>query len=218
MMNYGQIAFSDAARALQQEFGSRRAYEQMEKNNVTDGLTDNEIYFIANQDHFYMATTGVNEYPYIQHRGGPKGFVKVLDNKTLAFVDFSGNKQYITAGNIETNPRVALIMISYPHRARLKLYAKARIVQMDDDPGLFDLIDPSEYKHRPERMLVLDIQAYDWNCPQHITPRYTTDEIEQAFAPQRQRMAELEADNKRLREELALLKSSRQDNNPKRPA
>ncbi|PTR01402.1 hypothetical protein C8P68_101636 [Mucilaginibacter yixingensis] len=212
MMNYGQIAFSDAARALQQEVGSRRTYEQMEKYNVTDGLTDNEVYFIANQDHFYMATTGPNDYPYIQHRGGPKGFVKVLDNKTLAFVDFSGNKQYITAGNIETNPKVALIMISYPHRARLKLYAKARIVQLDDDPALFDLIDPSEYKHRPERMLVLDVQAYDWNCPQHITPRYTTGEIEQAFAPQRQRMTELEAENKKLREELDALKGGHDDN------
>ncbi|OOQ56777.1 pyridoxamine 5'-phosphate oxidase family protein [Mucilaginibacter pedocola] len=205
-MNYANLAFSDAAKALQSQHGSRRVYEQAEKKNVVDGFTQNEELFIAHQDHFYMATFGDNGYPYIQHRGGPQGFVKVLDNHTLAFVDFAGNKQYISAGNIETNANVSLIMISYPHRARLKLYAKARIVELSDDPGLFDQIDPEDYKHRPERMMVLDIQAYDWNCPQHITPRYTTDEIEQAFAPQRRRVAELEAENQRLKTELENLK------------
>jgi predicted pyridoxine 5'-phosphate oxidase superfamily flavin-nucleotide-binding protein len=205
LINYGELAFSDAAKALQEEVGSRRAYQQMEKNQVVDGLTDNEVRFIDNQDHFYMASYGENGYPYIQHRGGPAGFVKVLDERTVAFVDFSGNKQYISAGNIETNANVALIMISYPHRARLKLYAKARIVQIADQPELFEQIDPAEYKHKPERMIVLDIQAYDWNCPQHINPRYTTEEIQQAFAPQRQRLAELEAENKALKEQVKQL-------------
>lgn len=207
-MNYSQLAFSDAAKVLQEEFGSRSIYEQMEKYNVVDGLTDNEIRFINNQDHFYMSSSGNNGYPYIQHRGGPKGFVKVLDNHTLAFVDFSGNKQYISAGNIETNPNVALIMISYPHRARLKLYARARAVQLADAPDLFAQIDPSGYKHRPERIILLHIQAYDWNCPQHITPRYTSEEIEQDFASQRQRIAGLETENKRLKAELENLKQN----------
>src|SRR5689334_8789303 len=129
-MNYGQLAFSDASKALQEKFNSRQIYEQVERKNVVDGLTDNEIRFIENQDHFYMASIGENGYPYIQHRGGPAGFVKVLNNRQLAFVDFSGNKQYITAGNIETNPNISLIMISYPHKARMKLYAKAKIVQL----------------------------------------------------------------------------------------
>lgn len=202
MTNYGELAFSDAAKALQQEVGSRQVYERMEKNQVVDGLTDNEIRFIENQDHFYMASYGENGYPYIQHRGGPAGFVHVLDDRTLAFVDFSGNKQYITAGNIETNANVALIMISYPHRARLKLYAKTRIVQLADEPELFAKIDPLDYKHHPERMMVLDVQAYDWNCPQHITPRYTSEEIAAAFAPQRERIAELEAENKALKAQI----------------
>lgn len=208
-MNYGQLAFSDAAKALQQEYGSRHIYEQVEKNNVVDGLTENEKLFVAHQDHFYMASIGENGYPYIQHRGGPQGFIHVLDNHTLAFVDFSGNKQYISAGNIETNPHVALVMVSYPHRARLKLYAKARIVKVDEQPVLFKQIDPATYKHRPERIIILDIQAYDWNCPQHITPRYTTEEIEQAFAPQRRHITELEVENQKLKSELDILRKQR---------
>lgn len=206
MEPYGQIAFSAAAKVLQHQHGSRRAYEQAEKYNVTDGLNENEIRFIEHQDHFYMASNGQNGYPYIQHRGGPEGFVKVLDDHTLAFVDFSGNKQYITAGNLATDPKVALIMISYPHRARLKIYAKARIVAVEDDPDLFGQIDPSDYKHKPERIMVLDIQAYDWNCPQHITPRYTTAEIEEAFRAQRERMTKLEEENQKLKAELEMLK------------
>ncbi len=209
MKSYGEIAFSDASKELQQAYGSRRVYAQVEKQQVTGGLSENEKMFISHQDHFYMATNGSNGYPYIQHRGGPQGFVKVLDDNTIAFVDFSGNKQYVTTGNLATDNHVAMIMISYPHRARLKLYAKARVVELDDAPELFDEIDPHDYKHKPERMFVLDIQAYDWNCPQHITPRYTTDEIEQAFAPQRLKMAELEEDNQRLRAELENLKKKK---------
>ncbi|GAA4307963.1 pyridoxamine 5'-phosphate oxidase family protein [Mucilaginibacter gynuensis] len=207
-MNYSELAFSDAAKALQVQYGSRRIYEQVEKQNIVDGLTDNEKLFIAHQDHFYMASIGENGYPYIQHRGGPEGFVKILDDHTLAFVDFSGNKQYITAGNIETDSHVSIIMISYPHRARLKLYAKARVLTLQDDPELFARIDPADYKHRPERMFVLDIIAYDWNCPQHITPRYTTDEINQAYASQRVHISELEAENIRLKTELENLKKT----------
>ena len=180
-MNYSELGFSEAAKLLQEKYGSRTAYEQMEKRNIVDGLTDNEISFIGNQDHFYLASLGENGFPYIQHRGGPNGFVKVLDNKTIAFVDFSGNKQYISAGNIATEPKVALIMVSYPHKARLKLYAKARIVELADEPELFSRIDVTGYNHKPERMIVLEIAAYDWNCPQHITPRYTAEEIEMAL-------------------------------------
>ncbi|QNF32197.1 pyridoxamine 5'-phosphate oxidase family protein [Adhaeribacter swui] len=205
-MNYSQLAFSDAAKELQQEFGSRQLYERVEKYHVQDGLTENEIKFIGAQDHFYMATIGENGYPYIQHRGGPKGFVKVLDVHTLAFVDFSGNRQYISVGNIETNPNVALIMVAYPHRARLKIYAQAKVVQITDAPELFAQIDPADYKHRPERMLVLTVQAYDWNCPQHITPRYTAEELEPTFAAQRQRLSDLEAENQKLKAELENLK------------
>lgn len=205
-MNYGKLAFTDAVKALQDKNGSRRTYDRMEKMHVTTGLSDNEIAFIENQDHFFMASFGENGYPYIQHRGGPAGFLKVLDAKTLAFVDFTGNKQYISMGNLQTNPNVALIMVSYPQRARLKVYAKARIVALADDPSLFERIDPDDYPHRPERMLVLDVQAFDWNCPQHITPRYTVEDIEVAFAPQNAYLAKLEAENHALKAELARIK------------
>ncbi|MFN0015223.1 MAG: pyridoxamine 5'-phosphate oxidase family protein [Saprospiraceae bacterium] len=205
-MNYSRLAFTDAVKAMQEENGSRRSYDRMEKQHVTDGLSGNEIAFIEDQDHFFMASFGENGYPYIQHRGGPAGFLKVLDENTLAFVDFIGNKQYITMGNLQTNPNVALIMVSYPQRARLKIYAKARIVALADDPSLFDKIDPADYPHRPERMLVLDVQAFDWNCPQHITPRYTVADIELAFASQKAYLANLETENLALKTELAKTK------------
>jgi len=193
-MNYAGLAFTDAVKALQETKGSRRSYERAEKNQMVEGLDANEIAFIADQDHFFMASFGENGYPYIQHRGGPKGFLKVIDPKTLAFVDFTGNKQYITVGNAQTNPNVAIIMVSYPQRARLKIYAKIRVVEIADDPALFEQIDPTDYPHRPERMMVLDVQAFDWNCPQHITPRYTVEDIETAFAPQKEYIAQLEAE------------------------
>jgi predicted pyridoxine 5'-phosphate oxidase superfamily flavin-nucleotide-binding protein len=201
-MNYPQLAFTDAIKELQEDYGSRSAYERAEKYQVVDGLTDNEVQFIGDRDSFYMASYGENGYPYIQHRGGPAGFVKVINKHTIGFVDFTGNKQYISVGNIATQPQVALIMVSYPHRARLKIYADARIVEREQDKALFNLLDPVDYKHRPERMILFDIKAYDWNCPQHITPRYTVDEITEAFAPQRERIQQLEEEVKMLREQL----------------
>ncbi|TAE51934.1 MAG: pyridoxamine 5'-phosphate oxidase [Bacteroidetes bacterium] len=182
MMNYAHLAFTDAVKSLQEANGSRRSYERVEKNQVTTGLGDNERDFIEDQDHFFMASIGENGYPYIQHRGGPAGFLKVLDPKTLAFVDFSGNKQYISTGNLQTNPNVSLILVSYTHRARLKLYAKARVVALEDDPALFEKIDPAGYPHRPERLMVLDVQAFDWNCPQHITQRFTLEDYAALYA------------------------------------
>jgi predicted pyridoxine 5'-phosphate oxidase superfamily flavin-nucleotide-binding protein len=201
-MNYPQLAFTDAIKELQEDYGSRQAYERAEKHQVVDGLTDNEIQFIGDRDSFYLASYGENGYPYIQHRGGPAGFVKVIDKHTIGFVDFTGNKQYISVGNIATQSHVALIMVSYPHRARLKIYADARIVQREQDKELFKLLDPADYKHRPERMIIFDIKAYDWNCPQHITPRYTVDEITEAFAPQRDYIKQLEEEVKLLKEQL----------------
>lgn len=201
-MNYAQFAFTDAIKDLQEENGSRKNYDRMEKINNTDGLSENEIDFIADQDHFYLASIGENAYPYIQHRGGPIGFVKVIDSKTIGMVDFAGNKQYISVGNIKTHQQVSIIMVDYKHRARLKLYADVRMVQLEDDEKLFELLDPTDYKHRPERMMVFDIKAFDWNCPQHITPRYTVEEIEIAFAPQREHILKLEAEIKNLKTRL----------------
>jgi predicted pyridoxine 5'-phosphate oxidase superfamily flavin-nucleotide-binding protein len=202
-MNYGQLAFTDAIKKMQEEAGSRSAYDRMEKMSVVDGLTDNEIKFIEERDSFYMASFGENEYPYVQHRGGPAGFIKVIDNKTIGIVDFSGNRQYISTGNISKNEKVALIMVSYPQRARLKLYANAKIVGLEENNVLYALLEPKEYKFRPERMMVFEIQAYDWNCPQHITPRYTAEEIEQVLLPQKKYISDLENKVKELELKLS---------------
>jgi uncharacterized protein len=202
-MNYAQLAFTDAIKKMQEETGSRSSYDRMEKMSVVDGLTENEVHFIGDRDSFYMSSFGENEYPYIQHRGGPAGFIKVIDHKTIGIVDFSGNRQYISTGNISKNENVALIMVSYPQRARLKIYAKAKIVELKDNEALYDLLKPEDYKFRPERMMVFEIQAYDWNCPQHITPRYTSEEIEQALLPQKKYIENLENKVKEL--ELKLL-------------
>ncbi len=200
--NFATIAFSKAVKKMQEKLGSRTSYARMERDNYVDGLTKNEIDFIAGMDSFYMASIGEHNFPYIQHRGGPKGFLKVLDTKRLGFIDFKGNMQYISVGNIATNNNVALIMVDYPSRARLKILAKAEIVELKNDPALYDSLDLKEYKFRPERMMVLNIEAYDWNCPQHITPRYTVHDIEEAFASQREQISRMELEIKVLKSKL----------------
>lgn len=202
-MNYAQLAFTDAIKKMQEEEGSRSAYDRMEKMSVVDGLTENEVRFIKDRDSFYMASFGENEFPYIQHRGGPAGFIKIIDNKTIGIVDFSGNRQYISTGNISKNENIALIMVSYPQRARLKIYAKAKIVELNENEVLYNLLKPEDYKFRPERMMVFEIQAYDWNCPQHITPRFTSEEVEQALLPQRKYITDLENKIKELEVKLS---------------
>ena len=200
--NFASIAFTDTVKAMQEKLGSRSSYARMERDTYVDGLTENEIDFIAQRDSFYMASIGENNFPYIQHRGGPKGFLKVLNAKRIGFIDFRGNMQYISAGNIATNNNVALIMVDYPARARLKILAKAEIVELTDDPVLYDLLELDDYKFKPERMMVFNIEAYDWNCPQHITPRYTVEDIEEAFAGQRDHVEKLEAEIKELKLKL----------------
>jgi predicted pyridoxine 5'-phosphate oxidase superfamily flavin-nucleotide-binding protein len=200
--NYASLAFTDPVKKMQEKVDSRVSYERMEKGTYVDGLTENEIDFIANRDSFYIATIGENGYPYIQHRGGPKGFLKVLDTKRLGFIDFRGNAQYISVGNIATHNLVAMIMVDYPARARLKIYAQAKIIELNEDHKLREQLDLKEYMVRPERMMVFDIDAYDWNCPQHITPRYTAEEINEAFVPQREHIAHLEQEVKRLKAKL----------------
>lgn len=200
--NFATIAFSDAVKTLQEQYGSRKGYERMEKFNVIDGLSENEMNFISNRDSFYLASIGEKKFPYIQHRGGPKGFVKVLDKDTIGFIDFSGNKQYISVGNFATNNNVALMMMDYPARARLKIFAKAEIIELKDNPGLLSQLDLEDYQFRPERMMLFHIEAYDWNCPQHITQRFTVEEIQIAFKPQLDFISKLEAENKILKDKL----------------
>jgi predicted pyridoxine 5'-phosphate oxidase superfamily flavin-nucleotide-binding protein len=190
--NFAEIAFTDAVKKLQEKYGSRKSYERMEKLSMIDGLTDYEMSFIQNRDSFYLASIGVKEFPYVQHRGGPKGFLKVLDTKRLGFIDFIGNRQYVSVGNMATNTNVSLIMIDYPSRSRLKIFAKAEIVALDDNSELFKTLNLDNYKFRPERMMVFHIEAYDWNCPQHIKQRFTLEEIDEMTKPLRNKIKELE--------------------------
>ena len=198
--NFAEIAFTNEVKSLQEKHGSRRSYERMEKYNVIDGLTSNETTFIQNRDSFYLASIGVKKFPYIQHRGGPKGFLKVLDSKRIGFIDFVGNKQYVSVGNMATNNNVSLIMINYPARTRLKIFAKAEVVELNENSELSDLLDLEDYKFRPERMMVFHIEAYDWNCPQHIIPRYTIDEINEVYSPLKEYTSRLEEEIKELKE------------------
>jgi predicted pyridoxine 5'-phosphate oxidase superfamily flavin-nucleotide-binding protein len=201
-MNYAELAFTDAIKKLQERLGSRLSYDRMEKTSYVDGLTEHEIDFIEQIDSFYLASFGENGYPYIQHRGGPKGFIRVIDQSTIGIVDFIGNRQYISAGNISENPKVSLILLSYPLRTRLKIYAEAEIVELGEDNGLYDFLRPKDYKFKPERMMIFKINAYDWNCPQHINPKYTVEEIRELLEPQKQYIDTLEKEIKALKEKL----------------
>jgi hypothetical protein len=175
---FAQTLFSPAAKALQSRNGSRAAYERIAQSGVShDNLSANEAGFIAERDSFYMSTVSPDGWPYIQHRGGRKGFLKILDSKTLAFADYSGNRQYISAGNLAENDRVALFLMDYPNQTRLKILGHAHMTEPGTDPALDRAVsDPGE-KSEIERVFRIDLVAFDWNCPQHITPRYTLEEI-----------------------------------------
>ena len=201
-MNYSELAFTDAIKNLQDRLGSRLSYERMEKVSFVDGLTDYETEYIAQIDSFYLASIGENGYPYIQHRGGPKGFIRVIDKETIGIVDFVGNRQYISAGNISKNAKVSLILLSYPLKTRLKIYAEAEIIELSEDSSLYDFLRPKEYKFKPERIMLFKVKAYDWNCPQHINPKYSIEEVQEILAPQQQYIQQLEEELKTLKEQL----------------
>ena len=188
------IAFTPAVKVVQERLGSRAGYARMEERGGPwrDRVTDDLAAFLIQRDSFYLATATAEGQPYIQHRGGAAGFLKVLDDKTLAFADFSGNRQYITSGNLGENDKAYIFLMDYPNRRRIKIWGRARIVE--DDPELIEkLIEPG-YAGKPERAILFTVEAWDVNCPQHITPRYTEDEILALESPLKQRIAELEAE------------------------
>ena len=187
------IAFTPAVKAVQERLGSRAGYARMaEKGGWRDRVTEDLAAFLELRDSFYLATATAEGQPYIQHRGGPPGFLKVLDDKTLAFADFSGNRQYITAGNLGENDRAYIFLMDYPNRRRIKIWGRARLVE--NDPALLERLLEPGYTGKPERAIVFTIEAWDVNCPQHITPRYSDDEILALIAPLKHRIAELEAE------------------------
>ncbi len=193
------IASTPSVRAAQAANGSREMWERFKGHRAFDRFTDNEAAFIAARDSFYMATVSETGWPYVQHRGGPLGFLKVLDETTLGFADFRGNRQYISLGNIAADDRVALILMDYPNRTRLKILAHMQARDLGAEPNLAARLALPGYKAKPERAFLLHLETFDWNCPQHITPRFTNAEIEAAVAPLRTRIAALEAENQTLR-------------------
>jgi predicted pyridoxine 5'-phosphate oxidase superfamily flavin-nucleotide-binding protein len=192
------IASTPSVRAAQAVNGSQDVWERFKGHRAFDRFTDDVAAFIAARDSFYMATVSETGWPYVQHRGGPPGFLRVLDETTLGFADFRGNRQYISLGNVAADNRVALILMDYPNRTRLKILAHMEARDLGANPDLAGCLALSGYKGKPERAFLLHLESFDWNCPQHITPRFTTGEIEAAMSPLRARIAALEAENEAL--------------------
>ena len=173
-----ELTFTEGVKRVQQRYGTRAHGEHMENRPVDDShLGEREKEFIAARDSFYMASVGEAGWPYVQFRGGPPGFLKTLDDRTLAYADFRGNLQYIRVGNLEKNDRVALILMDYPARQRLKIMARAEIHEAKDRPELIERLHDPAYAAKVERAVVLHVEAFDWNCHQHITPRYTAEDF-----------------------------------------
>ncbi len=193
------IATTPSVKAAQAEQGSRSIYARNEGGPVEhDTLSSAEAAFIAARDSFYLATVSETGWPYIQHRGGPRGFLKVLDPHSLGFADFRGNRQYLTLGNLSVDARVSLFLMDYPNKRRLKIFGRMSVVEADAAGDLSARLVDADYPGRPERLFTIAVEAFDWNCPQHITPRFSEAELHHALDPVRQRIAELTAENCRL--------------------
>ena len=190
---FAEIAFTPTVKAMQEQSGSRNSYARMEGGEPHNNeLGPSEASFIGERDSFYMASVSETGWPYIQHRGGPKGFVRVLDERTLGFADFRGNRQYVSVGNLTKDNRVSLFFMDYANRNRLKLLGRVRLVEASDPTVLERLAVPG-YRAAIERGFLITLEAFDWNCSQHITPRFTIESVEEATSALRQRIADLEA-------------------------
>ena len=193
---FAELAFTPSVKAAQQRDGSRAGYARNFESDdevSNDRLGEAEADFIAAQRSFYMATVSETGWPYLQHRGGPRGFLKVLDDKTLAFADYAGNRQLISVGNLAVNDRVALILVDYAQRVRLKLLGRMTVKDLSADDALAKtLVDPA-YRARPQRAMVITVEGFDWNCPQHIPMRIDAEDVQHALAERDARIAELEA-------------------------
>ncbi len=198
---FAELMFSPAAKALQVQAGSCAAYAKFASPDApaNNRFGPHETAFIADRDSFYMATVSQEGWPYVQHRGGEPGFLKVLDDRTIGFADFRGNKQFVSLGNLATDDRVSLLMMDYPNQRRLKILGHARRVDRALEPVLADQI--ADRGQSPVGGIVVTLEGFDWNCTQYITPRYTGSELSDLLAPVRDRIAALEAENAKLREQ-----------------
>ena len=194
------VAFTPAVKAIQARKGSREGYARVEDNGGWRTEIDDKLAgFLADTDSFYLATATADGQPYIQHRGGPKGFIKVLDKTTIAFADYAGNRQYLTQGNLSENPKAHIFIMDYAHRRRVKIWGEARVVE--DDPALTQALMPKGYRARPEQVILFKIAAWDTNCPQHIPQKFDAADVAAALAQRDARVAELEAELAKLKGE-----------------
>ncbi len=205
--HYDDIAFTEAVGKVQERYGSRSFYDRRRaRGHRTDGqespegdpLTADERAYLGERDSFYLATVSATGWPYVQLRGGPAGFLRVLDDHTIGWADFRGNLQYVSTGNLAGDDRVAMIIMDYPNRQRLKIFGHARVAYAEDEPELVAQLSLPDYDAVVQRAVTVSVTAFDWNCPQHITPRYTAAELEPALTAMRQRIRHLEDENERL--------------------
>lgn len=193
-----EIAFSPSVKAVQERRGSRSTYERLERNGGWNTKIDARLAeFIAGMRSFYLATASKDGQPYVQHRGGPPGFLRVIDETTLAFADFAGNRQYISTGNLAENPRAMLFLMDYQNRRRVKIWGQARVIE--NDPQLIARLFPEDYRARPEAAILFTVEAWDANCPQHIPQMLFVEDVAAAVDVLEKRIAALEAENARLR-------------------
>ncbi|MGH6748168.1 MAG: pyridoxamine 5'-phosphate oxidase family protein [Methyloceanibacter sp.] len=198
MLPSSDIAFSPSVKAVQERRGSRAGYAKMEtKGGFAVEIDDDLAAFIADQHSFYLATANAEGQPYIQHRGGPKGVLRVLDDRTLAFADFAGNRQYISTGNLAENPKAMIFLMDYANRKRVKIWGTARVVE--NDPELVAKLFPGAYRARGEAAIIFTVEAWDVNCPQHIPQMFFAEDVAEAIAERDQRISALEAENVRLK-------------------
>lgn len=196
------IAITPAVRAVQEEKGVAGMWEGFSGQREFDRFDEPARRFIGSRDSFYIASTSETGWPYVQHRGGRPGFLRVLDDVTLGFADYRGNRQYISVGNLSANDRTCLFLMDYPNRKRLKIYARATAHALDEDPELTARVLGGLMPDPVERIVTLRLESFDWNCPQYIVRRFSADELDGALQPVRSRLAELEAENLRMRERL----------------
>jgi len=207
------VAFTPAVKAVQERRGSRKMYRRVEaKGGWETTITPDLAAFIADRDSVYLATANAQGQPYIQHRGGPKGFIHVLDEKTLGFADFAGNRQYITTGNLAENDRAFMFFMDYAHKRRLKLWGRARVVE--NDPALIARLMPKGYDAEPLQAILFTVEAWDVNCPQHIPQKFDAAEVAAAVEKLERRVAELEMENARLRESAGSAGNSKPKKKP----
>ena len=200
---FAEISFTPSVRETQAKNGSANGYAKfLEGTRHEDLISPIEASFIAQRDGFYQATVSETGWPYVQFRGGPTGFLKVLDERTLAYADFRGNRQYLSTGNLLSNDRISLILMDYPNQRRLKIWGRATIVDAEAGPALMQHLSEPGYRAHPERAIVIKLEAIDWNCPQHIPQRLTLEEFEDYLVPLRTELEALKARNAKLEEAL----------------